>query len=96
MIEVLAFATVLAPIILALVQLVKKTFTIPNNLISLIAFAVGVLVGAAAAPFTDLDLVLRLWAGGLAGLSATGLFELMDQQDGTSKDTDTPEGRGHE
>lgn len=96
MTDVLVFATVLAPIILALVQLIKKTFTVPNNLISLIAFAVGVLVGAAAVPFTDLDLVLRLWAGGLAGLSATGLFELMDQQDGTSKDTDESKGRVHE
>ncbi|SIT91778.1 holin [Edaphobacillus lindanitolerans] len=97
MTEVLIFATVLAPIILALVQLVKKTFNIPNNLISLIAFAVGIFVGAAAAPFTaDLDLVLRLWAGGLAGLSATGLFELMDKQDGTSKGNDTPDGRVRE
>ena len=94
--EVLIFATVLAPVILALVQLVKKTFTVPNNLISLIAFAVGVLVGAAAVPFTDLDLVLRIWSGALAGLSATGLFELMDKQDGSSKENDTPEGRVRE
>ena len=26
--------------------------------------------------FTDLELVLRLWSGGLAGLTATGLFEI--------------------
>lgn len=86
MTEVLIFATVLAPIILALVQLVKKTANIKNNYLSLIAFAVGIFVGAAAAPFTDLDIVLRLWAGGLAGLSATGLFELMDNQDGSTKE----------
>lgn len=88
MTEVLIFATVLAPIILALVQLIKKTVNLKNNLVSLIAFAVGLFVGAAAAPFTDLDIVLRLWAGGLAGLSATGLFELMDNQDGTTKEED--------
>ncbi|GKV64667.1 MULTISPECIES: holin [unclassified Sporosarcina] len=86
MTEVLIFATVLAPIILALVQLVKKTVNIKNNLVSLIAFAVGLFVGVVAAPFTDLDIVLRLWAGGLAGLAATGLFELMDNQDGESKE----------
>lgn len=86
MTEVLIFATVLAPIILALVQLIKKTVNIKNSLVSLIAFAVGLFVGAVAAPFTDLDIVLRLWAGGLAGLSATGLFELMDSQDGTTKE----------
>ncbi|WP_153732514.1 holin [Sporosarcina obsidiansis] len=86
MTEVLIFATVLAPIILALVQLVKKTVNIKNNLVSLIAFTVGLFVGVVAAPFTDLDIVLRLWSGGLAGLAATGLFELMDNQDGESKE----------
>ncbi|SEQ11509.1 hypothetical protein SAMN04487883_10344 [Bacillus licheniformis] len=37
---------------------------------------IGLLIGAAAYPFTDLELVLRLWSGGLAGLTATGLFEI--------------------
>lgn len=86
MTEVLIFATILAPIILAVVQLFKKSFNIKNNLIPLIAFAAGLFIGFAASPFTDLDLVLRLWAGGLAGLSATGLFELVDKQDGYSKE----------
>lgn len=88
MLEVLIFATVLAPIILAVVQLLKKSFVIKNSLISLIALAVGLFIGFAASPFTDLDLVLRLWAGGLAGLSATGLFELIDKQHGESKKGD--------
>lgn len=88
MTEVLIFATVLAPIILALVQLIKKTVNLKNSLVSLTAFTVGLFVGTVAAPFTDLDIVLRLWAGGLAGLSATGLFELMDNQDGTTKKED--------
>ena len=83
--EVLIFATVLAPIILAVVQLIKGTVNIPKNYIPLIAFAVGIFIGFAAAPFTDLDAVLRLWAGGLAGLSATGLFELGNKHDGSTK-----------
>lgn len=86
MTEVLIFATVLAPIITALVQLIKKTGDIENKYISLIAFAVGLFVGLTAAPFTDLDLVLRLWAGGISGLAATGLYELMDKQDGSSQE----------
>ena len=84
--EVLIFATVLAPIILAVVQLIKQTVNIPKNYIPLIAFAVGIFIGFAASPFTDLDVVLRLWAGGLAGLSATGLFELGNKHDGSTKD----------
>lgn len=88
MTDVLIFATILAPIILAVVQLVKVTVNIPKNYIPLIAFAVGIFIGFAASPFTDLELVLRLWAGGLAGLSATGLFELGNKHDGTTKDGD--------
>ncbi|WP_040948485.1 holin [Gorillibacterium massiliense] len=74
--EVLAFASVLAVFVLALVQLVKKTINLPGNIIPLVGVLIGLGVGAAAAPFTDLGLILRLWSGGLAGLSATGLFEL--------------------
>lgn len=84
--EVLLFATVLAPIVLALVELVKKTVDLPVNFLPLISLVIGLLVGAAAAPFTDLDLVLRLWAGGFAGLSATGLFELVKERSGTTKE----------
>ena len=61
--EVLLFATVLLPIVTALVELIKKV--------------VGLIIGAVATPFTDFDIVLRLWAGGLAGLAGTGLFELV-------------------
>ncbi|QNK87732.1 holin [Sporosarcina sp. resist] len=86
MTDVLIFATILAPIILAVVQLIKVSAPIKKNYIPLIAFVVGIFIGFAASPFTDLDLVLRLWAGGLAGLSATGLFELGNKNEGYTKD----------
>ncbi|TQR21782.1 holin [Psychrobacillus vulpis] len=85
MTEVLIFATVIAPIILGVVELIKRTGPIKKNYIPLIAFVVGIFIGFAAQPFTDLDLVLRLWAGGLAGLSATGLFELGNDRSGITK-----------
>lgn len=84
--NVMTFASVLAVFVLALVQLVKTTINLPKNIIPLIGVVIGVLVGAAASPFTDLELVLRLWAGGLAGLSATGLFELGNKRDGGTKE----------
>lgn len=87
LIDVLAYASVLAVFVLALVQLVKKSINVPNNILPLIGLIIGLLVGAAAYPFTDLELVLRLWAGGLAGLSATGLFELaFSNRSGTTKE----------
>ncbi|MEC1707463.1 holin [Bacillus mojavensis] len=83
--DVLIFATVLAPILTALVQLVKKTVKLSTNVIPAISFVIGIGLGAVAYPFTDLDLVLRLWAGGFAGLAATGLFELGAKREGTTK-----------
>ncbi|GJM78903.1 holin [Paenibacillus timonensis] len=84
--NVLAFASVLSVFVLALVQLVKTTINLPKNLIPFIGVVIGVLVGAAAYPFTEMELVLRLWAGGLAGLSATGLFELGNNRQGKTKE----------
>ncbi len=74
--DVLAYASVLAVFVLAVVQLVKNTVNLPRNLLPMIGLLIGLLVGAIAYPFTYLNLTLRLWAGGLAGLSATGFFEL--------------------
>lgn len=83
--EVLIFATILLPIVTAVVELFKKSFPLRNNFIPLISLAVGLVIGAVAYPFTDLDTVLRLWAGGFAGLAGTGLFELVKQRNGVSK-----------
>ncbi|MEK3985106.1 holin [Paenibacillus sp. FSL K6-3166] len=85
--DVMAFASILAVFVLALVQLVKNSINIPRNAVPIIGLLIGLLIGAAAYPFTELDIVLRLWAGGLAGLSATGLFELaFKDRPGTTKE----------
>lgn len=84
--EVLILASVVAPITLALVELIKRSSTVKNNLIPFVALVIGLLIGLAATPFTDLDVVYRLWAGGLSGLAAVGLFELGTKRDGNSKD----------
>ncbi|WP_213525017.1 holin [Paenibacillus sp. J31TS4] len=74
--QVMAFASLLAVVVMALVQLVKTTVTLPKNVVPIVGLAIGIAIGAAAYPFTELELVLRLWAGGFAGLSSTGLYEL--------------------
>ena len=86
MTEILFFASIIAPIVMALVEVIKKAVPTPVNLIPFIALVVGVIVGAAAYPFSDLELVMRLWSGGLAGLAGTGLFELIKQRDGYTKE----------
>lgn len=87
--EVLAFASVLAVFVMALVQLVKNTVSLPPRIIPAVGLVIGLLIGALAYPFTSMELVLRLWSGGLAGLSATGLFELaFNKRNGDSKKGD--------
>jgi len=78
MTEVLLFASVIVPIVLGVVELIKRSVSekLNKNLIPLIAFALGIFIGFAGEPFTDIDLTLRLWSGALAGLASTGLFEL--------------------
>lgn len=75
MIEILAMATVIAPITSGVVQAVKKATSINDNLLPIIAILIGAILGGGAY-FLDADLGLRIWAGGVSGLAATGLFEL--------------------
>lgn len=86
--QILLFATILAPIITGLVELVKRTINVKKNFVPLISFGIGLAIGLLAYPFTEMDWVLRIWAGGLAGLSATGLFELFNHREGTTKEGD--------
>ncbi|MEK4564776.1 holin [Alkalihalobacillus sp. FSL R5-0424] len=81
---ILILATIISPIVLALIELVKRTIQIPKRFIPLLAVVVGLVVGALSYPFSDLALSMRLWAGTLAGLSATGLFEISKSREGLS------------
>lgn len=83
--QVLIFTTILAPIVAAMVQVVKQTVTLPNNILPILSLVIGLGVGSVAFPFTEMDLVLRLWAGAFAGLGGTGLYELVAKREGSSK-----------
>ncbi|RXH52487.1 holin [Kurthia gibsonii] len=85
MLDVLILATILLPIIVAVVELAKKAVNIKKNYVPLIAVVLAVMIAAAAYPFTELNLVMRLWAGLLAGLASTGLFEITKYREGFTK-----------
>ncbi|WLR52479.1 holin [Bacillus tianshenii] len=84
--ETLSFASIMLPTVIALMQLAKITFPLPKNYVPLIATILGLAVGAAAYPYTELELVVRLWAGGFAGLASTGLFEIFNPRTGVTKE----------
>ena len=75
--DIIFFATLIVPVVMALVEVVKRTVNMDNKYATLVSLIVGLLVGFAGSIFTDLDLTSRLWAGALAGLSSSGLYDLI-------------------
>ncbi len=75
MVEILAMATVIAPVTGGLVQAVKNATQVNKRYLPLMAVGVGLTLGAAAY-FLDAEIGIRLWAGGVSGLASVGLFEL--------------------
>ena len=78
----ITFASILAPVVLALVQVVKASFPLPKNLVPLLGLILGIIVGGLAYPFTDLTVPIRLWSGAIAGLISVGLFETFNTRTG--------------
>lgn len=85
MLEVLILSTILLPIIVAVVELAKKTVNSKKNYVPLIAVILAVGIVAIAYPLIDLDLEMRLWTGLLSGLASTGLFEITKYREGFTK-----------
>lgn len=75
--SILIFSSIIVGAVIALTELFKTSApSVPKNLVPVVGLLIGLVVSAVAYPFTDLGLIERLWAGGLAGLGATGLYEL--------------------
>lgn len=85
MMEIMILATIIAPVTTGLIEVFKQAFNLKKNFIPLIGVVVGLAIGFMAAPISDVDLYLRLWAGALAGLSASGLYELTSNREGTTR-----------
>lgn len=84
--ELLLLVTLISPVIVGLSEVAKQTVRIPKNMIPLVAIFIGILVGIAAAPFTTVDIYIRIWAGVIAGLASVGLYESGKTRDGYTKE----------
>lgn len=73
--EILMIATIIAPVTSGVIEAIKKAIGVDKRFIPLAAVLAGALLGAAAY-FVDAEIGMRIWAGGISGLAATGLFEL--------------------
>ncbi|WP_155669142.1 holin [Ornithinibacillus caprae] len=84
MVEILAIASVIAPVTSGVVQAVKSATGVNKRYLPVMAMAVGIGLGAAAF-FVDIGLGERVWAGGISGLASVGLFELSKKSKGDEK-----------
>lgn len=75
MIQILTMATIIAPVTWGVVEAVKRATQLKKRYIPLMSLFIGVALGAVAF-FLNADFIVRMWAGGISGLAATGLFEL--------------------
>jgi len=86
MVDILILTSVLVPVIAGLVEVVKKAVNMKVNFIPVVALLIGLFIGFLSVPISELDTVMRLWAGGLAGLASVGLFEVVKQREVISKE----------
>ena len=93
--SIIAFATVISVITIALTQLVKQA-GVPKNVVPLIA--IGIVLGGITAFIpeivTELSIGGRLLAGLISGLMATGIWETVRPRTGSTKDKNNKIGGG--
>ncbi|MCM8901338.1 hypothetical protein KVG29_08905 [Caldicoprobacter algeriensis] len=76
--QVLLLVSVLTPIVAGIVELIKHV-GLNTKYAPLMAVAVGVAL-AALYTFGSIELSMRLWAGVLAGLAASGFYSNVKEQ----------------
>ena len=96
--QIIAFATVISAITIALTQLVKQA-GVSKNIVPLIAIGIGIVLGGITAFIpelvTGLSIGGRLLAGLISGLMATGVWETVRTRTGSTKDKKNKIGGGH-
>lgn len=88
--QIITFAGILSAITIALTEVIKRTNTIPKNIIPLISIVIGVVIGGITNYIpelvSELSLSGHLLAGLISGLMATGIWETFKNKEGTTKD----------
>lgn len=85
--EILLVVSVLIPIVTGVTALIKSIVfsneegvvpLMPRRYQALIPVVVGFLLGLAYTPFSGMDILMLLWAGGLSGLAAGGFYSVQN------------------
>lgn len=71
---ILLLASAIGVLTSGLTEGAKRAFNLSNNIVPVVAVVIGIGLGLCAT-FVEIDWMLRIWAGAIAGLTATGLYE---------------------
>lgn len=75
--EILILGAVISGVVLGVIELIKSTDAVPKRWLPLVGVFIGLVAGYFSYPFSSLSIEMRLWAGLVAALGATGFFELV-------------------
>ena len=70
-------AMVMVAIVLAVSEVIKKTFKINAQYMPITSVVIGIFIGFALTPLAEYPVYVMLIAGFIAGLTASGTFDLL-------------------
>ncbi|MFJ8100438.1 holin [Lysinibacillus sp. NPDC096212] len=75
--NIFMIAMVMVAIVLAVAEVLKNTFKINTRYMPITSVVIGIFVGVICWPLSEYPLYMMLMAGFIAGLTASGTFDLL-------------------
>lgn len=75
--NIFMIAMVMVAIVLAVAEVLKNTFNIKTQYMPITSVVIGIFVGLICWPLADYPVYIMLMAGFIAGLTASGTFDLL-------------------
>ncbi|MGE7951954.1 hypothetical protein [Lysinibacillus xylanilyticus] len=75
--NIFMIAAIMVAIVLAVSEVLKKTFKINNQYMPITSVVIGIFIGLVFWPLTEYPVYVMLMAGFIAGLTASGTFDLL-------------------
>lgn len=75
--NIFMIAMVMVAIVLAVAEVLKRTFNINTQYMPITSVVIGIFIGLVFTPLSDYPVYVMLIAGFIAGLTASGTFDLL-------------------
>ncbi len=75
--NIFMIAMVMVAIVLAVTEVLKKTFNLNTQYMPITSVVIGIFIGLVLWPLSEYPLYVMLMAGFIAGLTASGTFDVL-------------------